>query len=215
MPLSSRFCSPRVVGMPQIVDCIAVSEPIPVPWPIGWAPSSKATHSWGHLRGGAVAADAQSVQLTRQMLMLALRWNSSRQYQPAWGVRWRGPRGPPRQSLHWVLLGDQRGRMGDQGRMRWCPGRSLGPAEALVAWRRSRVPTGPRETQQGDQGGLIASLMAFRSIRVPHVVVVTCPAARSSAGLVGHAWTSMGNDVTPCQVTVISSPLPTSSTVSS
>ena len=58
-------------------------------------------------------------------------------------------------------------------------------------------------------------MMAFRSIRRAYVVVVTCRAARSSAGLGWHASTSMGNDVTPCQVTVTSSPLPTSSTVSS
>ena len=106
--------------------------------------------------------------------------------------------------------------MGDQGRMRWCPGRSLWPAEASGSVARlASSHWDPGSTQQGDEGGLIASWMAFRSIRRPHVVVVTCPAARSSAGLGGHASTSMGNDVTPCQVTVTSSPLPTSSTVSS
>ena len=86
-----------------------------------------------------------------------------------------------------------------------------GPASVA---RHASAYWAPGGTQQASRR-LIASWMAFRFIRRPHVVVVTCRAARSSAGLVGHAWTSMGNDVTPCQVTVTSSPLPTSSTVSS
>jgi hypothetical protein len=201
--------------MPQIVDCIAVSEPIPVPWPIGWAPSSKATHSWGHLGGGVVAADAQSIELTRQMLMLALRWNSSRPSPAGLGsamarVSW--PR--RRQSSPWVMLGHQQARMGDQGRMGWCLAGLCGQPRPPLAWRGTQAPTGPGHPT-GRRGGLIASWRRSGFIRRPHVVVVTCRAACSSAGLVGHAWTSMGNDVTPCQVTVTSSPLPTSSTVSS
>jgi hypothetical protein len=38
-----------------------------------------------------------------------LRWNSLRPSPAGLGVRWRGPRDPPRQSSRWVLLGDQLG----------------------------------------------------------------------------------------------------------
>lgn len=172
------------------------------------------THPLCGLSGGAVAADAQSVQLTRQMLMIVCAGPRCGRHQPAWerGAR---PGGPTPAVLALGPTGRPARQDGYQGRMRWCPGRSLGPAESPSSVAARELPLGPGSTYQGDEGGLIASSMAFRSIRRPHVVVVTCRAARSSAGLVRHASTSMGNDVTPCQLTVTSSPLPTSSRVSS
>ena len=49
---------------------------------------------------------------------------------------------------------------------------------------------------------------ARQAVPVPQVVVVTCSAACSSAGLVGQASTSMGKLTTPIQLTTRPSPPP-------
>jgi hypothetical protein len=65
-----------VVGMLQIVDRTAVLELIPVSWTISCSRLEGKTLAWRHLREGAAAADAGSVQLPWQVLMMVLRRTS-------------------------------------------------------------------------------------------------------------------------------------------